>query len=77
MPTSLDGFPFIKILAASLPLSRIFPSKSVDTEGMLSKTSFAVPPLTDKSLPTVYIFLSSLISTEVSSAIISTSPNDS
>ena len=76
IPTNLDGFPFIRILAASFPLSSIFPSISVETDGILSKTSVAVPPLTVKSLPTVYIFLSSLISTVVSSAMISTSPSD-
>ena len=53
IPTNLEGFPLIKILAASFPLKRIFPSKSVETDGILSKTSFAVPPLTERSLPTV------------------------
>ena len=77
IPTNLDGLPFIRILAASLPLRRIFPSMSVETDGILSNTSVPVPPLTVKSLPTVYIFLSNLISTVVSSAIISTSPSDS
>ncbi len=69
--------PLIKILAASLPLNKILPSKSTETDGILSKTSPAFPPLTVKSLPTVYIFLSSLISTVVSSAIISTASKDS
>ena len=77
IPTNLDGFPLIKILAASFPLNKIFPSVSVETEGILSNTSVPVPPLTVRSLPTVYIFLSSLISTLVSSAIISTSSRDS
>ena len=75
-PTNLDGFPFIRILAASLPLKSIFPSISVETEGILSNTSVPVPPLTVKSFPTVYIFLSNRISTVVSSAIISTSPSE-
>ena len=76
IPTNLDGFPFIRILAASLPLKSIFPSISVETDGILSSTSVPVPPLTVKSLPTVYIFLSNRISTVVSSAMISTSPSD-
>ncbi len=72
-PTSPEGFPFIKIRTLSLPLSATFPSTSTDTEGTLSKTSLTVPPFTVKSLPTLYIFLSNLISTVVFSAIISTS----
>ena len=76
-PTNLDGLPFIRILAASLPLNRIFPSISVETDGILSRTSVPVPPRTVRSFPTVYIFLSNLISTDVSSANISISPNDS
>lgn len=77
IPTRLEGLPLIKILAASLPLNKILPSISTETDGILSKTSPAFPPLTVKSLPTVYIFLSSLISTVVSSAIISTASKDS
>ena len=77
IPTRLDGFPLISILAASLPLNNIFPSISTETDGILSKTSPAFPPLTERSLPTVYIFLSNLTSTVVSSAMISTSPRDS
>ena len=76
-PTRFDGFPFMRTRAASFPLNKIFPSISVETEGILSKTSNAVPPRAVKSLPTVYIFLSSLISTVVCSAIISTSSSDS
>ena len=56
IPTNYDGYPFIRILAASLPLKSIFPSISVETDGILSSTSVHLPPLTVKSLPTVYIF---------------------
>ena len=77
IPTKLEGFPLIKIRAASFPLSKILPSISTETEGILSSTSPAFPPLTERSLPTVYIFLSSFTSTVVSSAIISTSASDS
>ena len=76
-PTKPDGFPLIKILTSSLPLSATLPSTSTEIDGTLSNTSLTEPPLTVKSLPTVYIFLSSLISTVVFSAIISTSSNDS
>ena len=74
-PTNPDGFPFIKIRTFPLPLSATFPSISTDTDGTLSKTSLTLPPLTVKSLPTLYIFLSNLISTVVFSAIISTASN--
>ena len=48
-------------------------STSTETEGTLSNTSEAVPPFTVISFPTLYIFLSSRISTVLFSAIISIS----
>ena len=72
-PTKPDGFPLIKIRTLSFPRKATLPSTSTETDGTLSKTSLTVPPRTVKSLPTLYIFLSSLISTVVFSAIISIS----
>ena len=76
-PTKPEGFPFIRILTLSFPLSEIFPSTSTDTAGMLSITSVTLPPRTVMSLPTLYTLLSSLISTSVRSPISSTSSSDS
>ena len=52
-PTRPDGFPLIKILTLSLPLSATFPSISTETDGTLSNTSATLPPLTVISLPTL------------------------
>ena len=72
-PTNPDGLPLIRIRTLSFPRKATLPSTSTDTDGTLSKTSLTVPPRTVKSYPTLYIFLSSLISTVVFSAIISIS----
>ena len=52
-PTNAEGLPSINILTFSLPLRLTFPSTSTSTEGTLSKTSDAEPPLTVMSLPTL------------------------
>ncbi len=72
-PTKAEGFPSINILTFSFPLKLTFPSTSTSTEGTLSKTSEAEPPLTVMSFPTLYILLSKRISTVDFSAIITTS----
>ena len=69
----LEGRPSINILTLSFPLKLTFPSPSTETEGTLSNTSLAVPPLTVMSCPTLYIFLSSFISTVDFSLVITTS----
>ena len=72
---ALDGFPSIKMVTFSFPRRLTLPSTSTDTDGTLSKTSLTVPPFTIISLPTLYTFLSSLISTVVFSNRITTSSN--
>ena len=76
-PTSPEGFPLIKIRTSSFPRKETLPSTSTETEGTLSSTSLTVPPLTVKSFPTLYIFLSNLISTVVRSAMILTASKSS
>ena len=71
-PTNPEGLPLMSIRTLSLPLKATLPSASTETDGTLSKTSLTEPPLTVRSLPTLYIFLSSFNSTVVLSAIIST-----
>ena len=72
---ALEGLPSIRILTFSFPLKLTVPSASTETDGMLSKTSLTVPPFTIKSEPTLYTFLSNLISTVVFSARTTTSFN--
>ena len=72
---AFDGFPSISTLTLSLPRKLTFPSTSTETEGILSKTSLTVPPFTIRSFPTLYTFLSNLISTVVFSERITTSFN--
>ncbi len=58
IPTNPDGWPLIKIRTPSLPLRDTFPSTSTETEGTLSSTSCAVPPLLVRSFPTLNTRLS-------------------
>ena len=44
--TAFEGFPSIRIFTLSFPRRLTFPSPSTVTEGTLSSTSLADPPLT-------------------------------
>ena len=52
-PTKAEGLPSISMRTLSLPRRLMVPSESIFTEGTLSKTSEAVPPLTVISFPIV------------------------
>ena len=75
-PTKALGLPSIKMVTLSLPLKLTFPSTSTWTDGTFPRTSLAFPPLIERSLPMLNIFLSKRISTVVFSAIITTSSSD-
>jgi hypothetical protein len=63
----------MKIRTLSLPLKLTFPSHHLQTQTVHFQTSLTVPPFTSMSCPTLYTFLSSLISTVDFSARIITS----
>ncbi len=59
-PAIADGLPLIRMRTLSFPRSAMAPSTSTVTEGTLFNASLTVAPPAVRSLPILYIFLSSL-----------------